>query len=398
MTELWEPPRTSRLWKRGDPSGIPRNGLVGLWDPYRDVYGRNVLTDSGGFFSWASSTVTMTTGQPDPVGGTGAIRVQGTGGSEAIKASKSGGVGVAGVTYQLGIWVRNRSADQTLRVADGAGTIKATIAAGDAAWTFVSYTQVGNGSLGVRFSLVAPSAAGTVDADTYHPQLNLGPQLFPYSAPSGAPSTLQTSLDYSGNGNHLTLGATTNASTDDPAFTGTAWSFDGGDYMFKETPAGLSGCTGMTMIHVVSFPELVGWAVPLAMGRGGAPEPMYTMFGAAGEMYSQAKASGGNVGEYWGFTPSIDTTYMLTTIYSPSDGLLNFVGVTPKTGASANGSLSWSGFTAKLVVGMSSAISNGSKQSTNLVAVYNRPITLMELDRTYYNLKGLMAMRGVTVA
>jgi hypothetical protein len=32
MTELWKPGRKSRLWKRGDRSGLPRSGLVAQWD------------------------------------------------------------------------------------------------------------------------------------------------------------------------------------------------------------------------------------------------------------------------------------------------------------------------------------------------------------------------------
>ena len=97
MTELWKPTRTSRLWKRGDPSGLPRNGLIALYDPYRDAYGLD--------------------------------------------------------------------------------------AAGRAA--------------------------------------------------------LQTGQDYSGHGNTLTYGATTGASTDDPTNTGTAWSFDGGDFLTAGRPAQL---------------------------------------------------------------------------------------------------------------------------------------------------------------
>jgi hypothetical protein len=42
---------------------------------------------------------------------------------------------------------------------------------------------------------------------------------------------LQTGVDYSGRGNSLTYGATTNASTDDPVNTGTAWVMDGADYI-----------------------------------------------------------------------------------------------------------------------------------------------------------------------
>jgi len=79
--------------------------------------------------------------------------------------------------------------------------------------------------------MVAPSVGDNIDLVLYHPQLNLGPTLFPYSAPVGAPGTLQVGTDYSGHGNHLTLGATTGVSTDDPAYTGTAWSFDGGDFL-----------------------------------------------------------------------------------------------------------------------------------------------------------------------
>ena len=43
-SRLWTPQGESRLWKRGDLSGIPRNGLVALYDPYMDGYG----LDAGG--------------------------------------------------------------------------------------------------------------------------------------------------------------------------------------------------------------------------------------------------------------------------------------------------------------------------------------------------------------
>lgn len=61
----------------------------------------------------------------------------------------------------------------------------------------------------------------------------------------------QTLLDYSGRGNHGTLGASTSAGADDPSFTGTALSFDGVDDFVGLPTITAPSDAGVTAIAVV---------------------------------------------------------------------------------------------------------------------------------------------------
>lgn len=248
---LPRPQRTTRLWVPGDPSGLPLNGLVGLWDPYRDTYGRNFLPvgsetftiGSGWFKESGAESITVEGGYPDPDGGNNAYRITVvTNGVTKILIRLDSIPRPAYVTHSFGMQIKAVSVPEgnPLYVTIGGNKIAGGLVTGDWGFRYCQhmYTTDSITYGGVELNAVPPSGQ-TVVFDAYHPQLNLGSTLFPYSAPAGEPGTLQTSLDYSGNGNHMTLGADTNVSTDDPAYTGTAWQFDGGDYMTAGRPAQL---------------------------------------------------------------------------------------------------------------------------------------------------------------
>lgn len=78
-----------------------------------------------------------------------------------------------------------------------------------------------------------------------------------YGLDESARLALQTGVDYSGRGNTLTYGGTTGASTDDPVNTGTAWSFDGGDYLLANgLRDALKGKTRFTLAVVLNQSSL----------------------------------------------------------------------------------------------------------------------------------------------
>lgn len=110
-----------------------------------------------------------------------------------------------------------------------------------------------------------------------------------YGLDAAGRAALQTGTDYSGHGNTLTYGATTGASTDDPTNTGTAWSFDGGDFLatpdlgngditaytvFK-TPASVGGIIGLWARNNVGLQITADPKVALLYRNGAGSQPVY---------------------------------------------------------------------------------------------------------------------------
>lgn len=270
---LPRPQRTTRLWVPGDPSGLPRNGLVGLYDPYRDTYGRNVLPVGAETITigsgWDGNNITCTAG---------VCRETEVEGMHYLRPVSPVSIGVT-ATFQIEVKPDGRDYVLILPVASGAGygRIRVNLLTGAVTvdyWSNEHYEILGswaqvlpdgyvrcgisyynkNGVTGI------PGIRACLDDGTYiymgdpakgyllrNPQLNLGPTLFPYSTPSGAPGTLQTLTDFSGRGNTGTLGASTSAGADDPSFTGTALSFGGDDFVLvnglRDALKGKTQCT-----------------------------------------------------------------------------------------------------------------------------------------------------------
>jgi len=207
---------------------------------------------------------------------------------------------------------------------------------------------------------------------------------------------LQTAKDYSGNGNHLTLGADTNASTDDPAYTGTAWSFDGGDFLLGPTTAMWSNTAGMTVLCIAN-PTRTSNAY-IASQYSTSSKRSWQLVGKAFHVQEVATTA--------------DADMIATLATGFSEGVVQFGAGRWKPGTAAQiirGNFVETATAAKVVNDITDASaalvlgSNADKGafysgSTLLVAIYTRYLVDAEISRAYHYLKSLMASRGVTVA
>ena len=397
--------------------GLPRNGLIALWDPYRDTYGRNVLaTTVDTLTNWTASGVTLAATSITDTTETGvhfcykttgiangggrsfafAVKLKASNGMAALRLGQNNTNHTAIVNLTTGVVVFATGCSVSVGDEDGDGYRRVSLVVSsylDATYTDIltfiytaPTTATNYATLGYTGSAETPI---TVYAKEF--QLNLGSTLFPYSAPSGAPGTVQTSLDYSGNGNHLTLGATTGASTDDPAFTGTAWSFDGGDFLIsplvKSTaftwlvahkPA--SDCPDIC--HVIATQSGFSGGYGFVLGAWGGKSAVRAYLSTADRTTG---ALSFNKGVAWvagmRFGPNID---------------LMVGGVTAETAVVSN-----NGTTAAwgMKIGAATdATSYPYKGDIYFIAMWSRCLTNAEWMRSYLYVKSLEARRGVTLA
>jgi hypothetical protein len=214
----------------------------------------------------------------------------------------------------------------------------------------------------------------------------------PYCDADGLDATaraaLQTGVDYSGNGNTLTYGANTNASTDDPSNTGTAWSFDGGDYlglpnivvtsdktvlMVARSPSSLSGVTG-TLISSSSN----DCRVMLESSRW-----KYIVLVGGSSKLAQSQVL------------SVDTDYAI--IGRCKTDVINISVAGTTTPGTISGAPN-APVQLKFLAQYRSVDPNFYTGAIYLVAVWNRYLTDSEISRAYRCTKSLMASRGVTLA
>ena len=407
MTELWEPPRTSRLWKRGDPSGLPRNGLIALYDPYRDTYGRNVLPVGADCLTgwslknsatWDAGTSGPELHDSDPPDGVSApvyrVRIKGGSYTTAFQIVVGGFKNPHSTMDRM--WFKPLSGSSYI---SGNGTKSITAAvAPDGQWhcqtisnpnyaTNYQYTSVETGGIG-----------DSVDLLVCAPQVNLGRVLYPYSAPSGAPGTLQTSLDYSGHGNHLTLGATTGASTDDPAFTGTAWSFDGGDYLKAAHNATLD-LTQFSCAVVFKRTRTGTTEVLFDKTQGTAGGFGYGLYLRSSSPYLRAYFYDTDVRGF-GYTSDVskDVYHLVTVSMVQGAQSMWLDGVEVATGTVTWDAPKVTNYYPLMVgAGYNSATPNlFFSGDIPYLCLYNRPFSASEHARIARTLKGMMTQRGVT--
>ena len=207
------------------PYGLPRNGLVAIFDPYRDTYGRNILPVGSEDFvtGWAAkgeATITVTPGQPDPDGGNNACRIccEGNGTREDCTVYEVQGINSAPhSTLVFSIWAKTLSgsaiAENTQSEAKPIPSDWSRISLGihNADWSFSGFATT--------------TVGGTFDILVYQPQVNIS-TLYPYSPPAGLPQSL---TDYTGHANNAQLGSVAWADTNDPKFNGVALAGDGVD-------------------------------------------------------------------------------------------------------------------------------------------------------------------------
>jgi len=402
------------------PPGLPRNGLVALYDPYRDTYGRNVLTSGYQYFDMGIAGLTRS----DATGGYWQFLESATDDFHRIVWPTA--AVAAGVGFMFSLRVRAVGVTQfMIRVVRGSDPFESAIfnlstgaVTSCHANLTASITDAGGGEF-ICTVYVKPtaSAVGSIQfgkevRSTYlgtagqgfvvgFPQLNLGSTLFPYAAPSGAPGTLQTLTDYSGHSNTGTLGASTDVGADDPSFTGTSLLFGGDDYVVTTvTPAKLDANLPMTMLavfkvpaftgatqRVVSFSNVSGLA-PAYNGRALLFKSSDNLklsahsYASSDIFSSQTVTAGDIIVGAMRYDGSKQSVFVNGVKYDEKDA--------PSVTLHADSNLR---------LGRSQDLSGFFTNSDiHLCAVWQQSLSEPEMMRVYLYLKSLMAGRGVTVA
>jgi len=220
-----------------------------------------------------------------------------------------------------------------------------------------------------------------------------------YGLDATARAALQTGVDYSGRGNSLTYGANTNASTDDPTNTGTAWSLDGGDYVQVADTAKLVITGPFTLMTV--FKSVTGTQV---YNRILGKEGLFMLYWSTGTGYLLFTGNiGGGVLDT---RPSLDptkadltlNTVNVASISYDGAGLTGYVnGVAIGAPYARTGAVK-SDTPVPLTIGNRTAVDRGLKGNVYMGGVWERALSGAEQLRAYRYLKSLMAGRGVTVA
>jgi len=186
------------------------------------------------WYGHSGASGTISSGVSDPNGGANAYRVQTSGGTDVIKYKGQVPNAIPTGTFQVGVWVRKHSSEApNFYVVHGAdwGVSSTLINSTTYQYVSLSKTRTIASQPGIVFKAV--QVADNLDIDAYQPQLNLG-SLYPYSAPVGLSQTL---LDYSGKGNHATLGSNaTQVDTADPTWTAKGL-YLGADDLIAYTPS-----------------------------------------------------------------------------------------------------------------------------------------------------------------
>ena len=214
-------------------NGLPRNGLVALYDPWRDTYGRNILPVGSEDFvtEWSANggeTITVTD-YPTTINGQAVIakRIKGTGNGTAIKKYICTIAGLSNPhTSAISVYAMSLNTELTFQITDYYGSIGYASIIPNSMGKITSKQPSAFNYATSQFSFYTTNITDILDVVVYQPQLNLGSTLYPYSTPAGLPQSL---TDYTGHANNAVLGSTSGADTNDPKFNGVALVGDGVD-------------------------------------------------------------------------------------------------------------------------------------------------------------------------
>lgn len=128
-----------------------------------------------GWSPFNGSTATVTQGQPDPFGGTGATRIVTTGGAEILKYLYSLGSGLAAGAFISGqIWIKNNAA-QAVTVFSNQGGKTQTVTQTDG-WKLVKFENIIGDGVGVpQIQFRTPTVADNLDVVIYRPMYEYKP-------------------------------------------------------------------------------------------------------------------------------------------------------------------------------------------------------------------------------
>lgn len=142
----------------------------------RGIYSED-LSQTGTWQVVSGSTVTRTSGQTDPNGGTTAWRIQTSGGSVVSKLKwAGGGTPAAALSCLTDLWIKNPGA-KDVTIFDGLGGSK-VIPAGTSAWTHVTLQTASPGATPHEPYFTAPTAGDSLDFQVWHPWIAWSNALF----------------------------------------------------------------------------------------------------------------------------------------------------------------------------------------------------------------------------
>lgn len=117
----------------------------------------------------AGETVTRTSGQADPLGGTNGWRLQGNGAggtTNKLYQVVASGLPAAGATQRTSVWVKNNSGAVVAYIVDGITVQTAPTSSG---WTEYVFSNVASGANGGLIQFSVPMAANVLDVTVWHP-------------------------------------------------------------------------------------------------------------------------------------------------------------------------------------------------------------------------------------
>ena len=375
-------------------NGLPRNGLVALYDPYRDTYGRNILPVGSENFvtGWGTSDGairTITQNQVVAEWNTGSatrLTITAGNGTSTVKYYSSAGVSTIGVIYFAKIYVKNIGTN-TVTVANNLGS-STLVLAGET--REVKLSTIGNGSSATQIQFRSDVATNGFDVVVYQPQINIGTP-YPYSPPAGLPQSL---TDYSQHGNSAQNGSTASADTNDALWSGVALVHTTNHYQLTNTISALD-MSNFSMLVVGKFAGTSGAITSLAV-------PSVT------NKYQGVKyVSSGNLAiiscnagtESVSGNLVVSTTDNVTLLFTASGGILTLKNLA--TGASVT--LTDTAPTGVPRIGMGCVAGLTIAQIASAltwynVAPYSRVLTTAEVARAYADLKRRNNVKGVVVA
>jgi len=260
-------PETQRLIL--DPSGIPRNGLAGMWIPALDFDGRNLL-------AWSADLTNALWVAADATKDAATLLTFTAQNGNVYQARTT----TEGVTYTLSFKARAVSGNTALHVLHtNSATGNSTALTVNGTLTQYSVSVLGKtGSGAVNFGVQDQNAAGFGQIEITDFQVNLGSIAQPYN-PTTAKQVL---FDRSGGNFHGRLGATTGAEASDPRWDPDGLYYTTNDYVNLDASGSVYGPAYMVLAVVKGEPSIATEAF-YSEGRAIAGNPyLFIGSGAAG--------------------------------------------------------------------------------------------------------------------
>src|SRR5919106_151326 len=199
----------------------------------------------------------------------------------------------------------------------------------------------------------------------------------------------QVLTDYSGNGNHGTLGANSGSSTDDPTWTAQGLSFDGGDFVSFADNLGISGTQARTVIFVADTASLNRFAVEWIGDGSNGRRWTFRDQGSGDELRLEISGAG------------------YTSALAPT-GAFRYMACT-QPGANINTGVIYLDDIAEAITTSATINTTGNFSISTLIGgaygnpviayglVYNRALSAAEIAQNRQALKTILAARGVTL-